>query len=950
MKLVEKTSPFWLRYPDQYVKDEGRQLIWPSGYLSNDHDHYIKECYFEFLGSCGRYPRYTNKRGIDPQVQCFMDEQEIQYEKTWDLPFPNQQAAYISLSKYGKAEVLMTSDRVVDLNKAWEWTMRQFLPYMSGARIVSLEEAIAHLDLSTSSGAPFNFRYKTKKELFDMDPNITEWLKQDWENLANYDWTCIFSSSLKEELRPLEKIAQNSIRTFTAGPVDATVHGTRLFVDMNERLYDSHLKSASTVGMSPLGGNWHKLYQKLNVFPNGYALDESQYDSSLRAFLMSGCAKLRWLMLDNEYQTPENLIRVKTYYRNLTHTLIMTAEGNLIFKKLGNPSGSVNTVSDNTIILYWMLAFAWIRTAPKDVCTYTDFELNTAKCLLGDDNTWTVSDFAHEFYSAKTVIEEWKYLGITTTTDSMEARPAVELDFLSAHTVFLKGYAVPLYDRNKLMQSLLYAPKKQLTPETSLQRVNNLLQIGWTDLPFRKFCREFIAWLLWKYDDVLKDDTRWIIAKSQIWTDEQHFQLFTGKKLVLHPQGYQEVQERSNKPDKRNFMNSAPQKKQTKNPRRRNRRGGAKRKSQPQVAQGPKPQPRRNPRRRRGGRGRNTGMRPQGNNQRADTSAKYGGAPMITNTRKISKPEPFSGDELIATLNGSVGFATTQFSLNPGNPTTFPWFNKIASLYERYKFTMLEFYFQHDVSQFNAQGAAGLVILSALYDAASSAPTSKTQIEATDPHVICMPNENACLKLAVQGMHPVGEPKFVRGLSLPGATDIKTYDAGSLFATTQGMAGATEVGELHVRYRGLLYDRILDASAAVAPQNFSVSQFSNTAQASANATPTTMLLATVVANGLAAVNTAGSIVLPAGNYLVSAQAELGETGGLIATAIVALTFSSGGTTVTAENQYGGGTNTLMSISIAPQFFISNGTNTISLVTTITATLPTAACSLTIMAI
>lgn len=530
--MVETRKEFWRRYPAQYVLPNGAQKIWGSGWISEDHDFWINQDYFENVGFCNRFPRYKNKRGPDPQVKVFMDENHITIKPEWNLPVPNQAAAYKSLAKYGKAEVLMTNDDIHDLNHAWEWMSRQFSPYMANARVLSVDEAIQRLDMSTSSGCPFNQLYTTKRELFESDPTIIEWLEEDWDLLAKDPlWTTIFSSSLKEELRPELKIQENSLRTFAAGATDATVHGTRLFADMNEKMYDSHLQTASAIGMSPLNGNWDRLYRKLSVFSKGYALDESQYDSSLRAFLMWGCAKFRWECLREEDRTPENFARIRTYYRNLVNTLMLTPEGILMLKKLGNPSGSVNTVSDNTLILYWIMAFAWIqKTRGSEYCNYKSFEEHTAKALLGDDNTWTVSDVAHEFYNAVTVIDVWKKLGITTTTDSLEPRSPEQLDFLSAHTVFLDGVAVPLYDRNKLMQSLFYAPQLHLTPETSLQRVTNLMQIGWTDLSYRKFCRQFILWLLREYDDVLSNDARWIAAKASIKTDEQLYTLFTGKR------------------------------------------------------------------------------------------------------------------------------------------------------------------------------------------------------------------------------------------------------------------------------------------------------------------------------------------------------------------------------------------------------------------------------------
>jgi len=260
------------------------------------------------------------------------------------------------------------------------------------------------------------------------------------------NYTAVFGNSLKEEVRSADKIKSNSIRTFTAGPVEMTVHGNRLFEDMNQKFYDSHLKTASVVGFSPQKGGWNELYLKLKKFNNGFALDESQYDSSLRAYLMWACADFRWRMLRSYDQTDDNLSRLKTYYRNLVNTLILTTDGVLVMKKGGNPSGSVNTISDNTLILYILLAYGWIMIAPEGKKSYLEFEAHLSMALCGDDNTWTVSDEAVQFFNARSLIEQWARIGVTTTTDDLEPRPVEELDFLSAWTVFIDGIAVPLYD------------------------------------------------------------------------------------------------------------------------------------------------------------------------------------------------------------------------------------------------------------------------------------------------------------------------------------------------------------------------------------------------------------------------------------------------------------------------------------------------------------------------
>jgi len=229
-------------------------------------------------------------------------------------------------------------------------------------------------------------------------------------------------------------------------------------------------------------------------------------------------------------------------------------------------------------------------------------------------------------------------------------------------------------------------------------------------------------------------------------------------------------------------------------------------------------------------------------------------------------------DEYIADVNGSVTFATTAFPVNPGQAATFPWLSKQAAQWEKYYWEYLEFYYKPEVSAFAQNGAAGKVILSMDYDAADAPPSSKQQAEDTDPHADAMPYEDLLLQLDPYEMFQMGLSKYVRPGGLPGSTDIKTYDSGNLSVSTIANVNATLIGELHVRYAVVFEVPVLESSAGGSvPANNQVAWFmSSIAEPETTGVPLTLALATAEANGIAAVNTAGSIVPPAGNYLVDA--------------------------------------------------------------------------------
>jgi hypothetical protein len=181
------------------------------------------------------------------------------------------------------------------------------------------------------------------------------------------------------------------------------------------------------------------------------------------------------------------------------------------------------------------------------------------------------------------------------------------------------------------------------------------------------------------------------------------------------------------------------------------------------------------------------------------------------------KSQIISEDEYIGEIYGSVEYATTAYSVNPGQAGTFPWGNKIASLYEEYDFTKLEFYYKREVSEFATNGQAGKVILSFDYNASSPPPATKQQVEDMVPHQDGMPCTPVILLSVDCSRIRKNSSKFVRTGAQPANTDIKTYDAGNLFVSTQGNTNTNLIGELRVRYTCKLQEPVLigDATSLV---------------------------------------------------------------------------------------------------------------------------------------
>jgi hypothetical protein len=287
-------------------------------------------------------------------------------------------------------------------------------------------------------------------------------------------------------------------------------------------------------------------------------------------------------------------------------------------------------------------------------------------------------------------------------------------------------------------------------------------------------------------------------------------------------------------------------------------------------------------------------------------------------------------------VSNSTGFSVVnQYACNPGQAATFPWLAKKALLYEKYEFKSLDFIYKPEVTQFASLGTTGKVILSFDYDASDPAPSSKQNAEDTDPSADGMPYEEICLTLKPREMHKNSDAKFVRPGSLPGGSDIKTYDCGNFFVSISGIeANSGTLGELWVRYNCVLSVPVLE-STNIAPTNYFVSSQQDTAAAITDNTNYQPLFAaaasnTVVnVNGIGLVNTSGSLVPPPGNYILDVDTTITNASGNLNTAI--LNVEKNGNVQDGPSEFNSGSSAF-TISLHKSIYIScNGTDAITVV-------------------
>jgi hypothetical protein len=230
--------------------------------------------------------------------------------------------------------------------------------------------------------------------------------------------------------------------------------------------------------------------------------------------------------------------------------------------------------------------------------------------------------------------------------------------------------------------------------------------------------------------------------------------------------------------------------------------------------------------------------------------------------------------EELGSINGSSAFSTIAYTINPGQAGSFPWLALEAAQWEKYRFRKLQYEYTPQVTEFSTNGV-GSVVIGFDSDASDSPPNDLKHALNCEPREYDLPCKHINLNIPVGYLNTLTDGFFVRTGNLPGQSDIKTYDCGVMNLSTVGNINSNPIGILAVEYTVEFLIPILEPTLG-APANNSVTSLQDTLAALTSAESYQPLLAaasssTVVnVNGLNGVNTAGSIVLPAGNYIWNA--------------------------------------------------------------------------------
>jgi hypothetical protein len=242
----------------------------------------------------------------------------------------------------------------------------------------------------------------------------------------------------------------------------------------------------------------------------------------------------------------------------------------------------------------------------------------------------------------------------------------------------------------------------------------------------------------------------------------------------------------------------------------------------------------------------------------------------------------FSRKEYIMDIDGNTSAfnLVATIPIQPGIASFLPWGNGIANLYDMYRFHRLRFCYYNKTSSGN-KGEIALVFEPNPKD---SPPGTLVAALNDSIHYTGSVWVNGCLEVPRENLNRYS--KFLTRNAIV-ASDITTFDVGSLWVITSKNLDNTTIGQLWVEYDIEYFSPQVDSGVAPLPSVTTAMTHAAT-QPVVGATPLVMLWDTFLFNALGlSAPVAGAITGLSGGYSIYAQATVTATA-TIATATMGI--------------------------------------------------------------
>jgi len=397
------------------------------------------------------------------------------------------------------------------------------IPYLNGC-VRELDDVVSFIDRTTSPGYPLNLKYDTKGAALDGEmPLIREIVSQiklkgrfdvQFHVREGYEirWFHVFYLvSPKGELRTVDKLMaekpeDRKTRTFMCGDLILQLVCLMLYHDQN----DSFLGMAgerewSAVGMTPWYGGWNLMANYIQsggeVDPDICCLDVQHMEASVVDHIQIEIDETRneALLLGNlAYGEDPGILNLMSWaHRMMTELYIIGVNGWLYFRTCVNPSGKLNTATDNTMALMRVLLYC-IAIDCKTVGELLAIYYNSPAKLFGDDSIIQWQPWVDQ------IIDRAKHLGFSMKFECPRSK-LKDARFLNAgfYRSASMWYFMPNFE--KIRASIFFVFKSRSWRLTYV-KVCAYRQLVFPYKVYRDEADRFLRYIIRHHDDDMRNE------------------------------------------------------------------------------------------------------------------------------------------------------------------------------------------------------------------------------------------------------------------------------------------------------------------------------------------------------------------------------------------------------------------------------------------------------------
>lgn len=384
---------------------------------------------------------------------------------------------------------------LLDLTSESEWIYQFYckhkaqLPKPNYDSFFSMDQAIFGIKddplfkpLNLSSGAGFNWDRKNqtgKRAYIKGDHTTTKWICPTLSNAVLERITnaqngiripTYYIDTLKDELRPVEKVENLNTRVFSYPQMDYVIACRMMFGPFMREFHRNYLTSGSLIGFNPFSNDMEFIHKKLNTHPNILAGDFKNWDANVRADFMEIVFNnylIPWFKdniqeFDAKFETALKILMIDLI--SATHICI-----DIVYEvDRGMPSGHPLTSILNTLYNMCMMYCIYMRKMPIQFANNFNFDNNIVSYFYGDDHAISVSDFALQFLNYTTLKKEleeryeFKYTSFDKTIliDSIKSHKLTDITLLKRRFHVVSGRIRGVLDFNNILTIPMFQKKK----------------------------------------------------------------------------------------------------------------------------------------------------------------------------------------------------------------------------------------------------------------------------------------------------------------------------------------------------------------------------------------------------------------------------------------------------------------------------------------------------------